>query len=168
MSDKTIELFLQGEGIKDIKLIRVPDDCTVKELIEKALVESEATFQGNERFFLLLENQDDELSPNTKLNEIGIGHRHRIHCHRCRRIEVIVNFNGVSKFHPFSPAQTIGKVKHWADEQFGLKGVDATEHTLQICGTNKRPDEDLHLGSLVQSPNCKLCFDLVPKKRVEG
>ena len=168
MTDKTIELFLQGEGINDIKLIRVPSDCTVRELIEKAQAESGTARHENEAIFLLLEDRDDELNLDAKLHEAGIGHRHRVHCHRCRRIEVTVNFNGVSKFHPFTPATTIGKIKRWADDQFKLKGVDATEHALQICGTTTRPDDDVHLGSLVHHPNCKACFDLVPKKRVEG
>lgn len=168
MSDKTIELFLQVEGINDIKLIRVPHDCKVRELIEKIQAEIDAAQSETGGMFLLLEDRDDELRPDASLNESGIGHRHRIHCHRCRRIEVTVNFNGVSKSHPFSPSNTIKKIKRWADEQFELKGVDATEHALQLCGTNTRPDEDVHVGSLARYPNCKVCFDLVPKKRVEG
>lgn len=168
MSDKSIELFLQGEGIQDIKLIRVPPDCTVHELIEKALAESGIPHHETEGVFLFIEDHDEDLNLDASLGKAGIGHRHRIHCHRCRRIEVTVNFNGVSKLHTFSPSTTIKRIKHWADDQFGLKGVDATEHALQICGTNTRPDEDVHVGSLVRYPNCKVCFDLVPKKRVEG
>jgi hypothetical protein len=168
MSDNTIELFLQGEGIQDIKLIRAPQDCTVRELIEKARAESRATQHETEGMFLMAEDHDEELNPNASLKEVGIGHRQRIHCHRCRRIEVTVNFNGMSRSHAFPPSTTIKRIKRWADDQFGIKGVDATEHALQICGTNTRPDEDVHLGSLVRHPNCKVCFDLVPKKRVEG
>ena len=167
-NNATIELFFQGEGIKDIKLIRVPHDCKVRELIEKIQAEMYAAQSGAGEMVLLLEDRDDELHPEANLNEAGIGHRHRIHCHRCRRIEVTVNFNGVSKAHTFSSSSTIKKIKHWADEQFGLKGVDTTEHALQLCGKNTRPDEDAHIGSFVRSPNCKVCFDLVPKKRVEG
>ncbi|MFY9554815.1 MAG: hypothetical protein WAV47_08895, partial [Blastocatellia bacterium] len=63
---------------------------------------------------------------------------------------------------------SVRKVKRWADEEFKLKGVDATEHALQLCGSSTRPDEDVHIGSLVKFPDCKICFDLVPKKRVEG
>jgi len=166
MNDQMIELFLQGEGIPDIKLIRVPQDCTVRELIGKVRTESGA--QHEEEIVLLLEDQDKELTLDAKLTEAGIGHRQRIHCHRCRRVEVTVNFNTATKVHVFSPAHTIGKIKRWADDQFGLKGVDATEHALQICGTSTRPDLDVHIGTLVQHPHCQVCFDLVPKKRVEG
>lgn len=164
MSEKqVIELFFQSEGIPEIQLLRVPSDCTVRELIAQAKTESDG-----DGLFLMLEDGERELQPDAMLQAVGIGHRHRVHCHRCRRIEVTVNFNGQSRSHSFSPAKTIGKIKHWADDQFHLKGVDATEHALQLCGTSTRPDEDLHLGSLVRSPHCEVCFDLVPKKRVEG
>jgi hypothetical protein len=63
---------------------------------------------------------------------------------------------------------TVHRVKQWAVHEFGLSKVDATEHVLQLCGSTTRPDEDTHLGALVQYPECRLCFDLVPKQRVEG
>jgi len=169
MSEReNIELFLQGEGIAEILLVRVPHDCTVRELIEKAKAEAKNLQHDGGEMALLLEDSDEEINPDARLNEASIKHRHRIHCHRCRRIEVTVNFNGQSQARKFSPARTIGRVKHWADDQFGLKGVDATEHALQLCGKDIRPDEDVHIGALVRYPDCKLCFDLVPKKRVEG
>jgi hypothetical protein len=167
MSDQLIELFVQGEGIADITLIRVVHDCTVREVILKAKEECGMEAR-EEEILVLIEDQDEEIVLDAKLIDVGIAHRHRIHCHRCRRVEVTVNFNGVTKAHDFSPSTTIGKLKRWADDQFGLKGVDATEHALQICGTSTRPDLDLHVGSLVQHPRCQVCFDLVPKKRVEG
>ncbi len=102
------------------------------------------------------------------MKKLGIKNRERIHIHRCRKIKVSVNFNGKEAAESFPPSKTIAKVKRWADKQFGIEGVDATEHALQICGTAKRPDEDTHLGTLVRSRNCEVCFDLVPKKRVEG
>lgn len=168
LKDKDIELFLQGEGIPEIQLIRVLRHCTVRELIEKARAIPGPLSPGDAATTLLLEDSDEELALDATLQQAGIRHRQRVHCHRCRRIEVMVNFNGASKARQFPPSQTVAKVKHWADDQFGLKGVDTTEHALQLCGNSTRPDEDIHLGALVRFPHCTLCFDLVPKKRVEG
>lgn len=167
MSNQMIELFVQGEEIADITLIRVAHDSTAREVVRKAKEECGIT-AVEEEILLLIEDQDKEIVLDAKLIEVGIVHRHRIHCHRCRRVEVAVNFNGATKAHAFSPSTTIGKIKRWADEEFGLEGVDATEHALQICGTSTRPDLDVHVGSLVHHPHCQVCFDLVPKKRVEG
>ncbi len=64
----------------------------------------------------------------------------------------------------------ISRVKSWAvsEHAFNLSEIDATEHALQICDSTIRPDEELHLGSFATFPVCTICFDLVPKKRVEG
>lgn len=169
MSEKeTIEIFLQGEGVPEIQLVHVPHDSTVREMIAAAHATGLRLCGGAEEIIVLIENSDRELELDISLEEAGIRHRHRIHCHRCREVKVSVNFNGEAKSDSFPTSMVVAKVKRWADDKFGLKGVDATEHALQICGTNKRPDEDTHIGSLVEYPHCKVCFDLVPKKRVEG
>ena len=45
---------------------------------------------------------------------------------------------------------------------------NATEHLLQVCDSAVRPDEDVHIGTLVTVAACGLRFDLVAKQRVEG
>lgn len=167
MSDQLIEIFVQGEGITEVALIRVPPDATVREVIVKTKADCGIEAR-EEEIIALIEDSDEEIVLDAKLIDVGIGQRHRVHFHRCRRVEVSVNFNGATKKQSFSPSATIAKIKRWGDDEFGLKGIDATEHALQICGTNKRPDLDVHVGSLVQCPHCEICFDLVPKKRVEG
>lgn len=165
-----LQLFVQGEGIADIQLVRVAEQSTLRELIGKlgsALAEADAASAADE-FIFLLEDSERELASDKSLKELGIKNRERIHINRCRKVKVSVNFNGKEIADAFPPSRTIAKVKRWADKQFGIEGVDATEHALQICGTAKRPDEDVHIGALVRRPNCQVCFDLVPKKRVEG
>ena len=164
---ETIEVFLQGEDIREVQIIRIPEGSTVQELIEKAGAIAGPS-QSDAVAVLFIEDADGELSSKATLKEVGIGHRSRVHRHRCRRVDVTVNFKDDHKSHQFPPSTSVRKVKRWADEEFKLKGVDATEHALQLCGSSTRPDEDVHIGSLVQFPTCKICFDLVPKKRVEG
>lgn len=164
-----LQLFVQGEGVADIQLVRVAEQSTLLELIGKlGSAFTEADDSATDEFIFLLEDSERELASDKSLKKLGIKNRERIHIHRCRKIKVSVNFNGKEAAESFPPSKTIAKVKRWADKQFGIEGVDATEHALQICGTAKRPDEDTHLGTLVRSRNCEVCFDLVPKKRVEG
>jgi hypothetical protein len=167
MTENKIELFIQGEAVREVTLIRVPQDAIVRDII-KAVNEQCGIEAREDNINVVIEDNDDEIPLDTTLKEVGIRNRHRLHLHRCRRVEVSVNFNSVTKVESFSPGATIAKIKRWADDTFELKGIDATEHALQICGTNKRPDLDVHVGSLVQHPQCQICFDLVPKKRVEG
>jgi hypothetical protein len=167
MSENKIELFIQGEGVREVTLVRVPHDGIVRDIL-KSVSEQCGIEAREENINVLIEDNDDEIPLDATLKEAGIRHRHRVHLHRCRRVEVSVNFKSVTKPQSFSTGTTIAKIKRWADDVFGLKGIDATEHALQICGTNERPDLDVHVGSIVQYPQCQICFDLVPKKRVEG
>lgn len=166
-----IQLFVQGEGIEEIQLVRIHEHLTLRELAGKlpaVFAEIIVSAAGIEEHIFLLEDSEHELPFDKPIKDIGIKHRGRIHVHRCRKVKVSVTFNGKEIDEAFPPSKTIAKVKHWADKKFGIEGVDATEHALQICGTAKRPDEDVHIGSLVRRPVCQICFDLVPKKRVEG
>lgn len=165
-----LQLFVQGEGIADIQLVRVAEQSTLRELLKKfsSVFTDTEVASATDEFIFLLEDSERELASDKSLKELGIKNRERVHIHRCRKIKVTVNFNGKEAAETFPPSKTIAKVKRWADKEFGIEGVDATEHALQICGTAKRPDDDTHLGTLARRPNCQVCFDLVPKKRVEG
>lgn len=164
-----IELFLQGEGIPDITLVRVPRDGTARDIIQAARAHGLSAPDGAEAL-VLVEDGEEPLAPEVTLEAAGVGHRGRVHVHRCRQVAVTVNFNADQKTESFPPSTTVGRVKKWAvgKRGFDLQGVDATEHLLQVCSSTVRPDEDVHIGTLVQVPNCGLCFDLVAKQRVEG
>jgi len=129
---ENIEIFLQGEGVPEIQLIRVPQDGTLRDVIKAAQAAGIAIPQGGEGGGIFVEDSDSELGLDTRLKDAGVRHRDRLHFHRCRKVEVTVNFNGVIKERHFPPSKTVAKVKRWADDEFGLKGVDATLHALQI------------------------------------
>ena len=74
-----------------------------------------------------------------------------------------------SKGYEFSPATTVADVKKFAAiREFGMKPADAAEHVLQFSGSAERPEPETHVGTLVSCPDCRISFDLVPHKRVEG
>lgn len=163
-----IELFVQGEGIPEITLMRVPADGTVRDVLAAVAAHGRQADDSGGVAEVFVEEAEEPLAPDVALAAAGIGHRGRVHVHRCRRVAVTVNFNQKDANHPFPPSATVRRVKAWAVEKFKLNEVDAAEHVLQRCGSAERPDEDVHIGSLVQTPNCAVCFDLVPKQRVEG
>lgn len=165
-----IDIFVQGEGIPEITLLQLSEHGKVRDILAVAQ-ESGLSLAGDEHsLLLLLENTEDVLAFDLLLEEAHIGHRSRVHVHRCRRLEVMVNFNGAQRMHAFSSATTIEQVQRWVvgKDGFNLPALDATEHLLQLCSSSDRPDDDTHIGALVQFPTCGLCFDLVPKVRVEG
>jgi len=163
-----IKVFLQGEGLKDVVIIEVPKDGSVKDLISAAIEIGVPKGEGEQVPAVYLEDSENPLNPECSIEKAGIGPRQHVHMHRNRKIEVTVTFNGLQKTREFPPSKTIGKVKKWAAKEFGMSKEDAVEHVLKISGSTDKPDEHTHIGALVSSPKSQLIFDLVPKVRVEG
>ena len=164
-----IEIFIQGEGILKITLVNLHPKDTVADIIKVAREHGLSTPQGSE-VFVLVENTDTPLVLDAKIDEADLIPRSRVHIHRCQRVEVVVNFNADQLKGFFPPSATVAWVKKWAvgKDGFGMSDVDATEHLLQLCNTTDRPDEDMHIGTLMKVSDWAICFDLVAKQRVEG
>ncbi len=72
--EETIEIFLQGEGIPGIQILRVPDNNTVRDLIAKARAITAVPLQEGETLLLFVEDGEDGLNPDAHLKEAGVGH----------------------------------------------------------------------------------------------
>src|SRR5208283_2602218 len=104
---------------------------------------------------LFLENSEEPLDEllviTSHAGQTGIN----AHLHRCRHIEVAVTFVNETVHHRFSPGATIARVKHWAaEDKFRMTEDEASEHVLQIAGTQDRPAPGTHLGALAACPEC--------------
>nr|WP_137677430.1 hypothetical protein [Parerythrobacter lutipelagi] len=162
---KTIDILLQGEGIDDVQLLSLPEDSDLAALLKAASgCHTEPTPEAG---MLVFVQDEDKPLKDGKLPRPKGGQPLCLHVHRCRKIAVSVNYNGVTKPAEFSPARTVGAVKtHVATKLFDLSKHDAAEHVLQLPGSKDRPDADTHVGSLAS--DCAVAFDLVPLVRVEG
>ena len=131
-----IDIFVQGEGRPTISLIQVKQDATIEELAVAAIVQGAYPVADGHECLVSLEEADEPLTPSVTLTTAGIGHRSRVHLHRCRKIHLTVSFNGQEKSRAFSPAATIGRVTQWAvgKRGFDLDDIDAAEHVLQVTG----------------------------------
>jgi len=163
----TIEIFIQGEGIKDIKLVQLPSTATTRELLEEAKKHGFPADAAGQSY-IFIEDAEEPVAPNISLKEAPISQHSSVHFHHCRRIKTYVTYNGRTDEHNFSPSTTIRQVKKWAVNAFGLSATDASDHLLEVCNPNLRPDGDVHLGSLTDRTTCSVCFNLVAKSRVEG
>ena len=164
-----IELFIQGEGIAKITLVKVHPKDTVADIVKVAREHGLSVPEDSE-VFVFIENTYVPLELDLKIDEVGLAPRSRVHIHRCKGVEVTVNYNPDQKKGFFPPSATVDWVKEWAvgKDQYDMSPVDATEHVLQVCNSADRPDGDVHIGTLVEFSDGTLCFDLVPKQRVEG
>jgi hypothetical protein len=161
-----IEIYLHGAGTTEEKIIHVPEDATVREVLEAA---RKAGITVDADTFLTVEDADDELPEHACLHEHGVKHKHRLHCHRCRKVEVSVTFNGQVKSSTFAPGKKVNGVLKWAVEAFGLHGVDAENKELRAGG----PSGTIllsrqHIGSFVHAPHCSLELYLTAIVEVQG
>jgi hypothetical protein len=162
----TIDIFYQGEGLREIEHLETDERGTFGEL-KKILASKHGL--GSEVLIFLEDTEEpvgDEVELAACVQRTGI----KAHLHRCRKIEITVNFNGKAVERKFSPGTTVARVKHWAAvERFGMTPEEAGEHVLQISGSQTRPAPGTHIGTLTSPPPaCRLAFDLVPDQRVNG
>lgn len=163
----TVQVLLQGECIPDIQVVELGVDDTAKDLLEVATKCRAEAIEGE--FLVFVEGNPEPITDGDKLPESKDRQPVPLHVHRCRRVLVTVTFNGASKGHEFSPATTVADVKNFvATREFGMRPADAAEHVLQFARGAERPEPETHVGALVSCPDCRISFDLVPHKRVEG
>ena len=170
-----LQIFVQGEGKRDIRVLELPPHATVRELVEAAQAQGIASRDGSDHggdhaVAVFAEDGDTPLPADASLEAAGLGNYSSIHLSRCTRVEVTVHYNSRTLSEIFGPGVPMHRVKEWAvgTKGFKLDPVDAGEHVLQLTGTSDRPDEDVHIGSLVGASGCQVEFDLVAKVRVEG
>jgi hypothetical protein len=167
-----VQIFVQGEGAREIRVLELPAHATVRELVEAAQAQgvAAAPHNGGRAVAAYAEDGDAPLPAGATLEAAGLGHQSSVHLSRCKQVAVTVDYNGQTRAESFGPGVPIHRVKAWAvgRQGFNLAPVDAAEHVLQLPGTSDRPDEDVHIGSLVGATGCGVEFDLVAKVRVEG
>ena len=90
-----IELFIQGEGIPSITLIHVNLWDTVSDIVEAARKHGLSSPEGYE-VFVLIEDSDVPLILDAKIEDTSLAMRSRVHIHRLKQVDVVVNFNATS------------------------------------------------------------------------
>lgn len=169
---KSIHVFLQGHGIADIAVLDASPEDTIASVIAKsghadAKQDDLLVFMEDIACVLDRDAIVEELLPLAADDDV-VGPL-RLHCTRCRKIDVVVRFNGEEAKRYFPPGATVERVRRWAARRaFKLAPCDAAEHVLQVLGKTTRPDRDVHVGAVSEDKTCTVAFDLVPSKRVEG
>ena len=161
---KTLDIFYQGQGLREIKHIEVGHDHTVA-VVRDILIQKHGLEPDT---LIYLEDVEIPLEEQLVIVEL-CGAGANLHLHRCRHVEVVVSFGGETIHHRFAPSATAARIKTWAAiTKFGMTEEEAGEHVLQITGTHDRPSPGTHIGTLTSCPACRAQFDLVPDERING
>lgn len=154
-------IFLQSGFLDGIEVIELDEHAGHTELRAAIL---ERIGKRTEEVFIFIEDDDTE-DALRDLNELidGLG----IHAHHHKEISVVVRYAGRQIHRVFRPSATIGRVKDWVLQEFGISKSDGAEFMLQVSGTDLRPDVDVHVGALARHHH-EIIFDLVPSPRING
>lgn len=151
-----------------------PTPVSVSQLPEAAALIAAAKERGIvpadakvEEVILFALDEDEPLSAD-RLKTHG-KERLRIHCHRCRKVEVTVVFNGQKHAKAFAPSVLVRRVLKWAIKEFGLKGADAENKELRLgSASGQAMKDDAAIGSYVHYPKCELTAYLVDIVQPQG
>lgn len=149
-----------GQGHLEPVLYETHDGSTVAAIKAALISEDEG------EFLLFEEDADEPLLDHHLVRHHGDGTK-ILHRSRCARITLTVRYAGRTISRDFGPGSTLDRVKRWAERELGIDQTDAAEMSLQIAGTQDRPDGSTHIGSLVQTC-CELSLDLLPSDRING
>lgn len=160
-----INVFLQGEGIKDVVRLQLEPKSTALD-VKRACASHGVRANGEAAVFV--EDSDEPIADSATVESLAGKHGVRLHVHRCHRVGVKVAYSGSTAERVFGPGRTVGSVKNWAAKELGIPKEDAAELILQIAGTKDQPDVDVHIGTLAACPACAIALDLVPNPRIQG
>jgi hypothetical protein len=158
-------IFIQVQGRPGILEAEISEAVTLGEL-HRALEAVGVKVDAAE--FIFIDEAEEPLRGEHHHSVADLKHGSRVHISRCKRIKTTVHFLEKTAEHEFAPGARVRAVKAWAVHTFKMNSKDAAEHVLQMCKSTKRPAPDTPLHELVEGHECRLCFDLVPEKRVEG
>lgn len=156
---ETIELLVGVPSQTEPILVTVPQGARVLEVIEIVRGHRGAGLSDAQEIFLFLDGGEEALGAESRLDEHGIGHRHHVHAHRCRHVDVTVIFNGTQSSRPFAPSARLAQVRNWAVEAFSAP-TDTADYGL--TEGQRLLDGDIPLHDVTH--HCHVRLDLIPQE----
>jgi hypothetical protein len=162
------QIHLYGEGQPSPVIIEVGEHASLADLLSAA--QSAGVLAADVPLKDVFVFKLDEEEPLEHNKPVARGDkRPKLHCHRCRKVEVSVTFNLNTKSRDFAPGTLVSKVLKWVLHEFKLKGGDAQNKELRLGGPNGQVLlDDVPIGSYVRHPNCDLLVYLVDAVQVQG
>ncbi|MEP7127884.1 MAG: hypothetical protein ABI729_03410 [Chitinophagales bacterium] len=157
-----IKVYLHEENKRDPREIEIAENATVQELIESVSTNGDA-----KSIELFIDEEAGPLQRDDLLTKSGVIPKTHIHCHRCKRIDLTVSYNGQSFKHGAQPSLSINRIKKRAGEKFSISISDLADLVLKLDSGETLQGND-HIGTLVAFPDCSLHLNLLPENPIQG
>jgi hypothetical protein len=157
-NEQEIEILVEGEGLTDIEIIRLPRGSAARAILAAIAVKSGFPADLG---FLFVENSEDPVEMTVLVENMAKDRIH--HVHRARKIEVRVFYQGRRLDNRFSPSTHIQWVLDWAvgPEGFKIDPTIAPEMELSLLDQKTALPKNAHIGRYVRHPHCELDLDLI-------
>lgn len=161
-----LQIYLHGENVPAPKFVEIAGSESLDDLVAIYLQQFPNAGQPHE-IEVFMEDAEEAKEKHHSVDDAGIKHRSHIHCHRCKKVEVTVIYNGDDKSFEFAPAIKVKNVLKKAVAAFGISESDAGDYLLKLDDkTVLQLDE--HIGSFTSYPRCQVKLFLTAKKPIQG
>jgi hypothetical protein len=154
----SIEIMVEGEGLAEVEIVRLPEGTLAKEIV--VAVATRGGFPAEEALLFV---EDCEEPVDLALVIQGNMTNRVHHVHRVRKIEVSVFYQNRRIQERFAPSARVQRVLDWAIGSKGFK-IDPTiapEMELALHGQTTALPKNAHIGRYVRHPHHELSFDLI-------
>jgi hypothetical protein len=117
-NEEEIEILVEGEGLADIEIIRLPRGSAARAIL--AVVGLKSGFPA-EQAVLFVEDGEDPVDLAVLVEDMAKGRLH--HVHRTRKIEGRVFYQGRRIENRFSPSTRVQRVLDWTIGPKGLRDI---------------------------------------------
>jgi hypothetical protein len=155
----TIDLLTDGEGFKDVELIRVSPGTSALSVVHDIALKSGF---GADEVYLFVEDEDLPIEIKGLLvDESFRGRLH--HIHRALHVEALIFYKERHVKRRFSPATRLQRILDWAvsPSELNIDPLIAPEMELAIPGIETPLPKTSHLGRYVHHPCGEVKFDLI-------
>ncbi|THD11265.1 hypothetical protein B1806_03865 [Metallibacterium scheffleri] len=168
MSADSIDFFIHV-GHQPPRLVEARDD----DLLEAVLWREGVALDADVHMIVGADDEEEgvdaePLAPGLTVGGAGLKRHGHLHCQRCRRIQVSVNYQSRTEQETFSPTAPIRRVRRWAQKIFGLTGPAAGDFVLQLCGSDVDAGLQQRLAEFVRDHTCSACFDFSKEVTPQG
>ncbi|MCW3122610.1 MAG: hypothetical protein JWQ38_2102 [Flavipsychrobacter sp.] len=164
----TIKIYLHGENSRDGQVLEIEDSASLHEVIIKHReVCDPSNNTKTEEYEIFIEDEEDNRDKGGDCKNAGIQHHDKIHCHRCKLVSIILEYNGQQKSISLAPSATGNRILNKASELFNISEADAGYLRLVLPDGND-VEKKQHIGSFVSYPKCEIKLILQSHKKIEG
>src|SRR4051794_18304571 len=103
-----LQIFIQCQGKREIRVLDFPPDATVRELVEAARgangvmkTENGGAKSADHTVAVFTEHSDKPLPLDATLEAAGLGNKSSVHLSDCSRVTVTVHYNGKDRTEMF-------------------------------------------------------------------